>query len=90
MHLFGRSRLTAVIAGAALIATSLATATMAPPAGATSFTVDATYDAVDSDLLDGVCDDGTGHCTLRAALMEAINDDPEVRRALGDLINLAF
>lgn len=71
MHLFDRGRLIAVVAGTALVATTLATATVAPPAGAVTFTVDATYDAIDSDLHDGVCDDGTGSCTLRAAVMQA-------------------
>ena len=33
--------------------------------------VNATYDAVDVNPGDGVADDGTGHATLRAAIMEA-------------------
>ncbi len=41
------------------------------PVVAATFTVDATYDARDADPTDGVCDDGTGACTLRAALDEA-------------------
>jgi CSLREA domain-containing protein len=45
-------------------------------AGATSvkavtFIVDSTADAVDDNPGDGLCDDGSGSCTLRAAVMEA-------------------
>jgi CSLREA domain-containing protein len=36
-----------------------------------SLTVNATHDAVDAAPGDGVCDDGGGACTLRAAVMEA-------------------
>jgi len=39
----------------------------APPV----FTVDSTGDAPDSNTGDGVCDDGTGACTLRAAIQQA-------------------
>jgi len=35
-----------------------------------SFTLDATYDAVDASPGDGVCADAGGACTLRAAVME--------------------
>ena len=38
-----------------------------PPA----FTVDSTGDGKDSDTTDGACDDGTGRCTLRAAIEQA-------------------
>ncbi|MCH8964135.1 MAG: hypothetical protein IIB58_04175, partial [Planctomycetes bacterium] len=38
---------------------------------ATTFTVDSTGDGGDSDTADGVCDDGLGHCTLRAAIEQA-------------------
>ena len=38
--------------------------------GATVFTVDSTIDASDAVPGDGVCNDGAGHCTLRAALQE--------------------
>ncbi len=38
---------------------------------ATTFTVDSTGDGADSDSRDGVCDDGNGNCTLRAAIAEA-------------------
>ena len=37
----------------------------------TTFTVDSTGDGADSDTTDGVCDDGNGECTLRAAIEEA-------------------
>ena len=40
-------------------------------AGGTTFTVNSTMDAVDANPGDGVCDDGAGNCTLRAAIMEA-------------------
>ena len=35
------------------------------------FTVDSTADVADANLGDGVCDDGSGNCTLRAANQEA-------------------
>src|SRR5438552_18685246 len=38
---------------------------------AASFTVNSTIDAVDANPGDGICDDGGGRCTLRAAIMEA-------------------
>ena len=38
---------------------------------AATFTVDSTTDTVDAGPGDGVCDDGSGSCTLRAAVMEA-------------------
>ena len=38
---------------------------------AASFTVDSIGDGADSSTIDGVCDDGTGKCTLRAAIMQA-------------------
>lgn len=39
-------------------------------------TVDSTLDTADSNVGDGVCDDGDGNCTLRAAIEEA-NSDPD-------------
>src|SRR5258706_373870 len=43
-----------------------------PTAGATTFyVVNSTGDGPDSNLADGVCNDGTGACTLRAAIQEA-------------------
>ena len=38
---------------------------------AATFAVNSTADAVDATPGDGFCDDGTGNCTLRAAIMEA-------------------
>src|SRR5947209_4499764 len=35
------------------------------------FTVDSTADGSDANLSDGLCDDGTGHCTFRAAIEQA-------------------
>ena len=42
--------------------------TVVPP---TSFAVNSNADRVDARPGDGACDDGTGSCTLRAAIMEA-------------------
>jgi len=39
-------------------------------AGAVTFNVNSTVDAVDDNPGDGFCDDGSGNCTLRAAVME--------------------
>lgn len=38
---------------------------------AATFTVNSTGDGADSNTSDGVCDDGTGNCTLRAAIQQA-------------------
>lgn len=40
-------------------------------------TVDSKLDTGDAAIGDGICDDGNGNCTLRAAMQEA-NDDPDV------------
>ena len=40
---------------------------------ATTFTVNSTGDGADSNLADGVCNDGSGACTLRAAIQQANN-----------------
>ncbi len=45
---------------------------MAGSAAAAPFTVDSTADTGDA-ALNGTCDDGTGQCTLRAAMQEANN-----------------
>jgi CSLREA domain-containing protein len=37
-------------------------------------TVDSTLDSPDDNVGDGICDDGAGNCTLRAAIEEANND----------------
>jgi CSLREA domain-containing protein len=36
-----------------------------------TFTVNSTTDGADANVGDGICADGTGHCTLRAAIQEA-------------------
>src|SRR5947209_19288119 len=38
---------------------------------ATTFTVNSTGDGADSNVGDGVCNDGAGNCTLRAAIQQA-------------------
>ena len=38
---------------------------------AAEFVVDSAIDAVDDNPGDGICDDGSGNCTLRAAVMES-------------------
>jgi uncharacterized repeat protein (TIGR01451 family)/CSLREA domain-containing protein len=40
-------------------------------APAATFTVNSTGDGGDSNLIDGICNDGTGKCTLRAAIQQA-------------------
>ncbi len=45
-------------------------------ASAATFEVDSTLDATDDDIGNGLCDDGSGNCTLRAAIQEA-NATPE-------------
>jgi CSLREA domain-containing protein len=40
-------------------------------ASPSTFTVNSTGDAPDSDTADGICDDDTGNCTLRAAIEQA-------------------
>ena len=40
-------------------------------AAASTFTINSTGDGPDSNAADGACDDGTGHCTLRAAIQQA-------------------
>jgi CSLREA domain-containing protein len=45
---------------------------LVPAAGAaTTFVVNSTGDGADADTADGLCDDGGGKCTLRAALTQA-------------------
>ena len=46
-------------------------AAQAEPLRGDRFVVDATGDAGDADLTDDTCDDGTGSCTLRAAIQQA-------------------
>jgi CSLREA domain-containing protein len=76
-----------------LTATPTAVSTPTPKARATArptptplppgFIVDSTADVVDANPGDGICDDGSGNCTLRAAIMEA-NASPGA-----DTINLS-
>ncbi len=44
---------------------------LATPLPRATFTVDSNADTGDANPGDGTCDDGTGHCTLRAAIEEA-------------------
>jgi CSLREA domain-containing protein len=68
-------RLAALITAIALAG---ATAGEAAPARGASFTVNATHDAPDAAPFDGVCADASGACTLRAAVMEANGNGPNV------------
>lgn len=43
----------------------------ASSASAATFEVDSTLDATDDNIGNGLCDDGAGNCTLRAAIQEA-------------------
>src|SRR6185369_11685756 len=56
-----------------VLSTALFTASISLPAGAqaSGFDVDSRVDNPDAHVGDGLCDDGTGHCTLRAAVEEA-------------------
>jgi CSLREA domain-containing protein len=60
--------LLALIVGAALVV--LGGVTPRPAHAAFTFTVNSTADTADANL-DGICDDGAGNCTLRAAIQEA-------------------
>jgi CSLREA domain-containing protein len=60
-----RQFLTASIAAAVILLQLI------QPAQAATLTVDSTADGGDSDTSDGLCDDGTGACTLRAAIEQA-------------------
>ncbi len=42
-----------------------------PMVSAATFEVDSTLDTTDNDAGNGICDDGSGNCTLRAAIEEA-------------------
>ncbi len=42
-----------------------------PNAVAATFVVNSTGDGADSDTADGICNDGSGNCTLRAAIQQA-------------------
>ena len=47
-------------------------------------TVDSTLDTPDDNIGDGICDDGVGNCTLRAAIQEA-NANPDNSTILFDI-----
>ena len=55
-----------------------------PKASAATFVVDSTLDTADNDAGNGICDDGSGNCTLRAAIEET-NDNGG-----SDVINFAI
>ncbi|NIR34973.1 MAG: hypothetical protein GWN07_02665, partial [Actinobacteria bacterium] len=42
-----------------------------PLTAQSTYTVDSTADGGDADTADGLCDDGSGACTLRAAIEQA-------------------
>ena len=71
-RLFPRGAILAALLALAVAALALV---IAWPAGGTAqgstLTVNSTDDAVDANPGDGVCDDGAGNCTLRAAIEEA-------------------
>ena len=67
----GRTRWYAAVGLAAAAAVIMLIARGDPtPAFAATFTVNSTADTPDL-VIDGICDDGGGICTLRAAIMEA-------------------
>ena len=70
MHNPARHR-TSLLSGVLLLAVLAAIWGVPDAAQAAAFTVDSTADAVDATPGDGVCDDGAGNCTLRAAIIEA-------------------
>src|SRR5437762_1056803 len=69
-----------IIIGLLLIAFAFVTLSVSPRFGsmfrltafaATTFTVNSVGDSSDNNLADGVCSDGSGNCTLRAAIEQA-------------------
>jgi len=56
-----------------LLSLGLWLSTAVPPSNAAAdpFVVNSTGDGADAQVGDGICNDGAGYCTLRAALMEA-------------------
>ncbi len=54
-----------------VMAFALALALGSVPAMAAVFTVNSTADVADANTHDGICNDGAGHCTLRAAIQQA-------------------
>lgn len=55
----------------AVACVTLVVLSSAPLGAQTIYTVDSTADGGDADTADGLCDDGSGACTLRAALEQA-------------------
>ena len=86
--LLSRTRL--LVAAATVAVALLATAGSAMAA---TYTVDSTLDTPDADaasgLFDGSCDDGAGHCTLRAAIQEANHCLPTPTGCVADTIGFA-
>jgi CSLREA domain-containing protein len=60
-----------VLAGLTLLALCVPGLHQPAAHAATTFTVNTTSDGADSNVNDGVCNDGTGNCTLRAAIQQA-------------------
>src|SRR5689334_5446669 len=82
----GRSRMQRSGLARALLACAIALVAalfLTTAAQATTFNVDSHDDTPDASI-DGTCDDGTGHCTLRAAIDEANQDTA----GADDVINL--
>lgn len=57
--------------GMLIMAVMILTLSISYDGRAAEFFVDSTTDAVDDNPGDGLCDDGSGNCTLRAAVMES-------------------
>ncbi|MCC7289250.1 hypothetical protein IT414_02590 [bacterium] len=55
---------------------------------ADGITVDSTGDGADANIADSICDDGSGNCTLRAAIEEA-NDTPGTQTIRFNITGLA-
>ncbi len=68
--MWARLRLLALVGAGVFVAVACD-----PPAADQFFVVDTTADTIDAVVGDGVCADGGGQCSLRAAVMEA-NADP--------------
>ncbi len=59
-----------------VVASILIFACLPAQSAAHTFVVNSTADTHDANLGDGICDDGTGACTLRAAAEEAVQAPP--------------
>ena len=71
IHQLYRHKLVAKSAAALVMVGAFASMGLITEANAATFTVNSTVDSVDSNPGDGICNDGAGRCTLRAAIMEA-------------------